>query len=75
MAKWNTSIELPADPVAPMEAATKQYVDNHAGSGGITVHFPFFLADGAASNIALTADQKLPFLLADGTRADITLTT
>lgn len=44
-------------------------------SGGITVHFPFFLADGSASNIALTADQKLPFFLADGTRADIALTT
>lgn len=44
-------------------------------SGGITVHVPFFLADGSASNIALTADQKLPFFLADGTRADIALTT
>jgi len=42
---------------------------------GITVHFPFFLADGSASNVALTADQMLPFFLADGTASDIALTT
>jgi hypothetical protein len=26
---------LDGDPVAPLEAATKEYVDNHSGSGGI----------------------------------------
>lgn len=55
------------NPLRPVVSAT--------GSGGITVHFPFFLADGTASNIALTADQKLPFFLADGTRADVALIT
>lgn len=28
------TLVLPADPANPLEAATKQYVDNHAGSGG-----------------------------------------
>lgn len=44
-------------------------------SGGISVHVPFFTADGAAHSIALTADQMLPFFLADGSASDIALTT
>lgn len=44
-------------------------------SSGITVHFPFFLADSSAANIALTGDQKVPFFLADGSAANIALTT
>lgn len=32
--KLLTQITLPADPTAALEAATKQYVDSHAGGGG-----------------------------------------
>jgi microcystin-dependent protein len=35
-----TPIVLPADPAAPMEAATKQYVDAHASAGGPTAALP-----------------------------------
>jgi hypothetical protein len=40
MARSNVALELPADPVAPMEATTKQYVDDAingviSGSGGV----------------------------------------
>lgn len=67
-------LSLPRDPAAPMEAATKQYVDAHAGSS-ISLSLPFYLANGSASNVPLTADQKLPFLLADGSASNIALTT
>jgi hypothetical protein len=42
---------------------------------GAAVHVPFYLADGTATGIALTADNKLPFFLASGSAADIALTT
>ena len=44
-------------------------------TSGVAGHVPFYLADGTASPIALTADNKLPFFLADGSAADIALTT
>lgn len=42
---------------------------------GAAVHVPFFVADGTASPLALTADNKLPFFLANSSAADIALTT
>lgn len=41
--------------------------------GGAAGTFPFFLANGARSNIPLTSDNKLPFKLADGTTSNIPL--
>lgn len=48
---------------------------NAAGGSSVSVHVPFYLADGTASPIALTADNKLPFFLANGAAADVVLTT
>ena len=55
---------LPADPVNPLEAATKQYVDAHAGGGGSAGGPGGIWAWGVAgSNTALTANTptQLPF--------------
>lgn len=51
MAKWNTSIELPADPTVALGAATKQYVDASLSfkpnlSGGTGVIVPFYQYPG-----------------------------
>lgn len=65
MAGTNVTVDN-TDPLRPVVNST---------GGGITVHFPFFTADGSASNIALTTDQMLPFFLADGSASNVALTT
>jgi hypothetical protein len=59
-------------PLVQIDGRTRQLpADDTIASGGV---FPFFKADGTASPISLTSDEKLPFFKADGTASNIALT-
>ena len=55
--KHLTPVVLPADPTNPMEAATKQYVDNNSGGGGGGGSIAFI--DGGDSTSTYTAGTAI----------------
>jgi|GEM_PF-4700486 len=64
-----TGLDLPSD---PLDAASKEYVDSVAGTGGSGSFLPFWTADGNQNCIALNT-AYLPFWLSDGTQSNINL--
>ena len=76
-------VVLPADPTQPLEAATKQYVDNHSGGGGggnmvypaagVPQSTGSAWAASIPANVLARRDQANTFALAQAFQSTVTL--